>query len=455
MKARTADAVVIGAGPAGLAAANQIAQGGLSVLLVDENERVGGQITRQAFIGPTTHLDRLAEGVTFLPKTQCLGFLDPQTIALSEEGLGSTVRTQATVVATGGIERAFPVPGWTTPGVMTVGAAQTFLKGSGASPYQRVVLAGTGPLLLAAASQLLRAGVTVAAIVESSKPGFGDTRSALRALSGGSILLEGAGYIADILKHRVPVYLGYAVNEVERDQGVSGVRLQPLSGTRQSKKRFIRCDAVLMSHGFNSASDLASQAGAELVWNELMQTFTPERNDTFETTVPLVWAAGDCAGIGGSKIAGLEGKLAGHAVAEALGGSGTGGLTARDVAAIRRKLRALDRFRRGMDEMFSVDPSILKFATPDTIACRCQQVTVREIQDATLTGAPSVHGAKLWTRAGMGPCQGRSCGHIIDRLVSPSAESGAPTAHSRSRSRFPIRPASAKLLAEIFEQVSD
>lgn len=461
MTTRTTDALIIGAGPAGLAAAERIAAGGLSVLLVDENVRVGGQIDRQRFTGPESELDRVPPGVTFLARTQCLGFLDDNTVALNESALGSIVRSRATVIATGGLERAYPVPGWTKSGVMTVGAAQTFVKGSGTFPYRRVLLAGTGPLLLAAASQLLRAGVEVAAIIESARLGVKNAGSALRVLSGGSILLEGTGYIADIIRHRTPVHLGHAVTSIESDAGgVTGVTIvrtghgpsEPAINGRTDRGRFIACDAVLMSQGFNSANDLCAQLGVALAWNPLMQTWAPVRDDSFRTSVESVWAIGDCAGIGGSKVAALEGTIAGNAVAAALGGRPESQLTDRVTGRLLRRLRALDRFRRGMDEMFSVDASILELATPDTIACRCQSVTVDEVRQATLTGAPTVHGAKLWTRAGMGICQGRSCGHIVDSIVTSAAGSPADMGtHSRSRSRFPIRPVSARLLTEVAE----
>lgn len=443
------DVLVIGAGPAGLAAADRAAQAGLRVLIIDENTRAGGQISRLPFRGAPSPIESLREGIEFRGRTQCLGFLGDRTVAIDREGIGSIVRARAVLVATGSTERVYPIPGWTKPGVMTAGAGQTFLKGSGRFPYRRVVVAGTGPLLLAAASQLVEAGVEVVAVVEATMPRPTQALSFLRVLSGRSILLEGAAYVARLLGARTRILPGRAVTAIEGDRSVTGVRISRVDRdweVRPGRDRLIGCDAVLFSQGFSSSLDLTAQAGADIAWNELMQTWEPVRDTDLRTSVPGVWAAGDCAGIGGSKIAAFEGELAGAAIAAELTGERT---DERRIARVRRDLARLARFRRGMDEVFRVGAEVPELAADTTIVCRCQETTAGEIRAAVDAGCGSLQGVKLWTRAGMGICQGRTCSPLIEAIVTGRVADPRSVLREAPRPRFPVRPASARVLQAI------
>ena len=445
------DLLIIGAGPAGLAAANAAAAGGLRVLIVDENKRVGGQITRLPFQGPPHPMESLHANVIFSGMTQFLGHLDGGRVALNVAGAGAVLRPRAVLTATGGVERVYPVPGWTKLGVMTAGAGQTFLKGSGSLPYRRVVVAGTGPLLLAAASQLIDANIEVAAVVEAAAPGPRQMPSLLRILAGGSIMLEGAGYIANLAAARVPVLLGSAVIEVLGDSSATGVRIARVDRQwrrRQGRERTIDCEAVLFSQGFGSAVDVAAQAGAALRWNDAMQTWAPLRDASLKTTRAGLWAAGDCAGIGGSKIAALEGRLAGLSIVTALTGAAP---EPSEQAKLRRTLRRLTTFRRGMDEVFRVGDGVHELAADDTVVCRCQETTAGEIRRAIDDGAATLHAVKLWSRAGMGICQGRTCSPLVDVMASGSRTDDAFELRDPPRPKFPIRPTSTRVLQALSE----
>lgn len=438
------DVAIVGAGPAGLAAAESAAAAGLKVVLVDENPRIGGQISRLPYSGAPTPLESsLLKKVQYLGQGVCFGRGKHGILWVHHKGQTVGIQARATVIATGARERVYPVEGWERVGVMTAGAAQTLVKGSGSFPFRRVVVAGTGPLLLATAAQLLRSGVDVAAVVDSARPGPRHWRHGLDVLWGGSILLQGAGYLATILSRRVPILFGSAVTRIDgvtADSGsVSAVQVDlvgPDGLPVPDRTIRIECDAVLLSQGFGSAVELVTQAGAELEWNAQSGTWQPIRTADFQTTVEGLYAVGDCAGVGGSQLSGLEGEIVGLALARRLG------MNSGRRAAIRSRwlvgrLRSLNRFRRGMDGIFQPPLGAPVSPMAATIACRCQEVTVGEIRDALDLGAGTPAGIKMWTRAGMGACQGRTCDHIIDSLMRERAPS---TPRTPPRPQFPVRP---------------
>ncbi|WP_162616322.1 NAD(P)/FAD-dependent oxidoreductase [Xylanimonas allomyrinae] len=447
---RDYDVVVIGAGPAGLAAAEVSARSGLSVLLVDENEDVGGQILRRRLPRPGCSPAGavVPAGVTFLNRTTCVGIHPGFMVSLDVAGKGRASSARAVVVATGAVEQVFPVPGWTTRGVMTAGAAQTLLKGSGVFPFRAPVVAGTGPLLLATASQLIRAGVSVRAIVEAStpRPGLRDLAGLAR---GGRTLVEGAGYVKDILSARVPILSGYAVTEVRGGRAVEAVDVRKVDRSwhvvAEGSRRSIECDSLLLNQGFSSSTDLVTQAGADLDWDARARVWLPWRSAELATTVPGLYAVGDCAGVGGRELAAVEGELAGLAVAVAAGRA-EGAEAARRKAERRR--RQLLRFRRSLDPMFRTGDGVTTWLTPDTIVCRCENVSARTVSAVAGVGAGSIASVKLGTRAGMGLCQGRTCRHVVQAMLDASA-GVPPTAipDEPPRGRFPIRPVSVDVLA--------
>lgn len=243
---------------------------------------------------------------------------------------------------------------------------------------------------------------------------------------------------------------GQGVSAVEGDSRVTGVQVRRLDSKwrfRDEPGKSITCDSVLFNQGFTSTTDLASQAGAEIVWNELMQTWEPVRDADFQTTIPGLYAVGDCAGIGGSQVAAVEGELVGQSLAAELTDQR---LVSRRFEQLHSRLRRLKTFREGMDEVFRVGPEVDTWTKPETVVCRCQKTTAGDVTSALKVGISSVPGVKLWTRAGMGNCQGRMCSHIIDSMLHsslrPEVESPVRAA---PRTRFPIRPASATVLGSL------
>jgi NADPH-dependent 2,4-dienoyl-CoA reductase/sulfur reductase-like enzyme len=426
-----------------MAAAHELAAAGLDVLVADENQRPGGQIWRQRFLDVVpgeqqgTLGSTLAPHLSLLPRAVCHGVPAPGQALLSTPDGGVTVSTRALVVATGGLERVLPLPGWTTPGTMTAGAAQTFLKGSGFFPYRRVVVAGTGPLLLAAAAQLVEAGVEVVAVIEARRLRSLSPAPALRLLAAPEILAEGAGYLRTLRRARVRLRTGTGISRIEGQDRVSGVRLRRLRADwsfDDGPEEALACDSVLLSHGFTSSFEIAAQAGAQIVWDDRRQTWRPDRDDDFGTTADGVVAVGDCAGVGGVHVARLEGQIAGAALAARL----TGRAQPPRVRSLRRRLARLESFRRGMDDLFRPGLGTASWTEPDTCVCRCQETSARDVSLATDQEVTDLHGLKLWTRAGMGPCQGRVCTPVLMQALTAAGQD--PRRMAPPHARFPVRP---------------
>ncbi|MGW1895449.1 FAD-dependent oxidoreductase [Streptomyces sp. NPDC002004] len=341
------------------------------------------------------------------------------------EGRSVRIRARTVLLATGAYERHLPFPGWTLPGVIGAGGAQAMLKSGLVLPGRRVVVAGSGPLLLAAAASLAAAGARVPAVVEAA--GYLRYAARPRALAANpGKLAEAAVHGAVLLRHGVPVRTGSAVTRVHGTDRVEAVtvsrldrawRPQPGTGHR------IPCDAVAVGHGLLPHTDLATALGCAT-------RATPDGahalvvDGTQETSVPGIFAAGETAGVGGARLARVEGELAARAVAARLLGVRPGG------GALRR-LRARARvFAEAMAEVHAPRPGWSTWLTGETEVCRCEEVPAALIHEAVdLLGARDARTVKLLTRAGMGWCQGRVCGHAVSCLAAgdgPPGEQGGP-----------------------------
>lgn len=443
------DVLIIGAGPAGLASAAEVVAADRRILIVDENQRPGGQISRQRMLDPRATGDvaepMIPRGVDFWGQTICHGFDADGAVVLTIGGRLVRARAKRTVIATGAMERVLPLPGWTLPGVMTAGAAQGFLKGSGRFPYCRVVVSGTGPLLLVAAADLVNAGVEVLAVTEAVRPRLGYWRDAVRTAAAPDLLLQGAGYITALRRAGCRILTGAAVHRIEGDDRVTGAVIGPLgpdwSCGRGPVER-VDCDAVLLNHGFSSTVDLAAQRGADIEWDDQRQTWRPARDADFRTSIADVFAVGDCAGVGGVQTAMLEGRIAGIRIAAELSGATT---NRRVLGRLRRRLARVETFRRGMDHIFVQGPKATDWAEPATEICRCQDVTRADIDEAIDHGATDLRSIKLWTRAGMGPCQGQICAPTLCALLAQRC--GPAVDDARPSPRFPVRPMPLGVLA--------
>ncbi|MGZ5082712.1 MAG: FAD/NAD(P)-dependent oxidoreductase [Usitatibacter sp.] len=448
------DVAIVGAGPAGLAAASVCARAGIATALFDEQPAPGGQVYRgitstplqdRAILGPDYwHGEKLvtefqASGAQYVPGAKVWSLSREIELGVSVDGRSTMVSAASAILATGALERPFAIPGWTLPGVMTVGAAQALLKTSGMVPRGRTVIAGTGPLVWLLASQYLNAGHRVDAILDTT-PHKNRSR-ALRHLPGFLIspyLRKGMSVLLAV-RGRIPVVP--SVTEIRADG--SGKVESVSFRTADGGGRTLPCDTLLLHQGVVPDVNLAMSAGVEHRWDDTQACFTPVIDRNGGTSVPGVLIAGDAAGIAGGQAAAWRGVLAAIAVVNAM-------QPGRRVNAERLARTAIAQFLRGrrfLDALYRPDKAFRK-PTGDTIVCRCEEVTARQVQEGVALGCTGPNQLKAFVRCGMGPCQGRLCGLTVTELIAQAR--GVPAQEvGYFRIRPPVKPVTLGELASL------
>jgi glycine/D-amino acid oxidase-like deaminating enzyme len=450
----TCDVLIVGAGPAGLAAA--LACGpGPTLRIIDERPAPGGQFLKQPLAGAG---DRQARaGAALIAAVRAAGIvMDSETTAWGafrtpdgglEIGLlgpagAEVVRPRLLVVATGAYERVAPVPGWTLPGVMTVGAAQTFLRAYGVAPGRRIVVAGNGPLGLRLACELLRAGAEVAAVAEAAPPPW--TRPAAAWLCGRAaprLLAQGARDVALLRRRGVPLLYRHRLVQVQGVDQAQEAVLAPLAAAADRRRpRRIAADAVCVTDGFLPSNALPRLLGCAHRAAPDGPGLAVVRDEVGRTSQPDVLVVGEAGGFGGAHVAMAQGRLAGMAARRLLGLPDLpGGHAARHV------LRRHNGFQAGLRRLFAAADPGLSLANDATPLCRCEGVTLGTMRAAiTRHGVGDAAMLKRVTRAGMGRCQGRYCAEYIDALLHP----GAAACEWRGFApQVPVRPVPAGALA--------
>lgn len=448
------DVLVVGAGPAGMAGALSAARAGLEVLVVDEQARAGGQIFRrppEAFETATSDhapygwATKLIEQFETHPrisvafrstvygifsnsaeptKDHSRGF-SVGVIGMNNPGSrGKRVTCQRVLIATGAYDMPVAFPGWTTPGVMTVGAVQSMLKSQKVLPGNKIVLAGSHPLLLIAAEQLLDAGAEIAEIAFAR--GFPGPMELLRALSAApqhlAVFTEALRAMKTIVRHRVPISVRTVVTEVHGDLVAEGVSLAKVDRdwAPTGANRVIASDLLAIGYGFSPSTELARQIGCDMVWDSPKGGWVVAHDDNFETSVRGVFVAGEPCGVAGAEQSRAGGTRAGIGVARSLGK--VSGSLRKEEKRAQKQLSTAARFSKVVQRMF--EPNRIGLAglsrPVDTVVCRCELVTSREVDDLLEKNSfiSSANALKLEGRTGMGPCQGRYCESTIAARVA-------------------------------------
>lgn len=448
------DVVVAGAGPAGLAAASEAARAGLDTLLVDENAGPGGQIYRAITTTPVKsrpilgeefwagrHLvDEMRESGAQAIQGATVWSLDPDLqLGISLGGRSRIVAARRVVVATGTMERPFPIPGWTLPGVMTAGAAQTLLKSSGLLPSGRTVLAGTGPLLWLLAAQMLRAGGTLEAILDTTPSG--NMMKAARHAAG---FLLSPLFVKGLALRREVARKVRVVRHVTSLAANGEGTLQSVTyGTRGGTTTTRPVDTLLLHQGVIPNTSLAMAAGVAHQWDDRQLCWSPVLDEDGRSSVEGILVAGDGAGIAGATAAEARGRIAGLAAARDL----TSGRTLADPQVIRQRLQREERARPFLD-IFFAPPDAMRIPGDETIVCRCEEVTAGEVREAARLGCTGPNQLKAFLRTGMGPCQGRLCGLTLTELIAQT-NGASPAEVGHLRVRPPVKPIALSELADM------
>lgn len=458
--------VIIGAGPAGLAAALGARKAGASVVLLDSSDALGGQFWRhlpesrpsrnEKFLhhGWAKYRSLVAEierddHVRIVRGAQvwAIDTLDGVTVhAIIGEPDGAnrdheTFAPDALILATGAHDRTLPFPGWDLPGVFTGGAAQALAKGERLAVGQRVLVAGAGPFLLPVAQSLVRVGSRVVGVLEANRFSHlvrGWSPKPWQLFGAASKGGELAGYLGSLVRHGIPYRLGRAViaaHGTDRVDSVTTARVDadwtPIAGTEKT----IQVDAVCVSHGFTPRLELAIAAGCKLTADRFVSV-----DDRQRTSVAGVYAAGEITGIGGVDLALAEGEIAGHCAASAdpvrpessqEQGSREQSSQERVVqedsvpASARRRRRIFAGFAHRIEAAHGIRPGWTGWLEDSTVICRCEEVTLGAIRTtAKRTESESLRSLKLSTRAGLGICQGRMCGRSVETLLRSFAPDG-------------------------------
>ncbi len=471
--------LVIGAGPAGLAAAEIAAECGLSVLVLDERPAPGGQYFKP--VASSHRVDggvpgarqpdrQFDQGAKLVERVRALGvrIVSNCTVWDAEAGAegGAVVRSlqdgaplqveaDALVVATGAYERSWPVPGWTLPGVMTTGAAQTLARSYQVAPGRRVLVAGNGPLNLQVAADLARNGVKVVAVAEAACAPWRASPADLIRLARARIdlLRDGLAYIRTLRAHGVPIHFRHVLARVEgaaRAERAVLVRIgedgAPIPGSESTHE----IDAVCTGYGFAPSAELTRLLGCRHE-PDARNALAPVRDADCRTTLARIYVAGDAGGPRGAHAALAQGRIAGLAAVRDMG-------IVREEHAVQKQAAhaALARetaFQRSLWSVFAAPDCAHRLADDRTLVCRCESVTFGSVRAEIARGAANLGEIKRSTRCGMGHCQGRYCSLTVASLLA-AAGAAIPQEKTYFRVQAPLRPVPMDAIARTQPDIS-
>lgn len=454
------DLVIVGAGPAGMGAAVAAREWHLSVLVLDEQPAPGGQIyrgieqhaERHARLDPGSVTGRelatrfRASGADYRPGASVWWMAADGEVAFSVEGHAHRLRARRLLLATGAIERPWPLPGWTLPGVMTAGAAQILMKTTGLV-HRDPVFAGSGPLLYLVALQYRRAGVPVRAVLDTTP--FAHYVQALPYLPAATrtpaYLRRGLGLLWYLRRSGIPVFNGVRDLRAHGDETVESV-------TFQHRGRHRQLDGVtglFLHQGVVPHIHAALAAGCERRWDGRTACWHLVTDAYGRTSQSHVFVAGDAAAITGAASAPARGRLAALAIAHDLGTVGEDTFA----ATSRRLLRDLARdavMRPFLDTLYRPADDCLVPTDDDTMLCRCEEVRVRDVQGLIDGGSRDPNQVKSALRCGMGPCQGRLCAlSLANRMADATYGEAIPMP---LRQRPPVVPVPLSELAGLLDE---
>ena len=422
------DVIIIGAGPSGVKAALKCSKKDLKVLIVDSNENSGGQIYRAP---PKSYIKKgkksLEENLIQIKFSEKIKKNNIDTAynhtvwqvspgfkidAFNEEGAVQW-NARTLIVATGSYEKIIPFEGWTTPGVIGLAACTIMLKSHQTIPANKIILAGNGPLLILVAYYVLKFGGKVDAIIDTSSK-IKWIKSMFSLVLNPKNFIQGISWILKIFFSRVPIYSNSLVTKtIKTNNGIS-VEIQNI---KNKKIKNIDTEVLAVGHGLIPSSDITRLLKLDHLYNELKGGWITRLDKNFRSSMKGLYITGDGSGISGAIAAEDKGELAAYAVLKDLDIINEKEFKNKTHKILKR-LNRYEIFAKGIAELNFTPQSLIKNINNNTILCRCEDITKKEIINAVNNGAKNLNQIKSWTRFGMGPCQGRTCQYSVAKVVS-------------------------------------
>ena len=463
---KTFDLVIIGGGPAGIAAAATAAKHGLSVALIDERPTLGGQIYKR--VGPGFKVKSAKEvGKDYFLGEELINELENSSVELFLETLVGTIENSAVVIvrngesaerlsykklliSPGAYDRPVAFPGWTLPGVITAGAAQSLVKTQRVNPGSRIFFAGSGPLALAFPAQLSGYGANIVGIIEAApRPGIFKALRILFAVIGNlDLMRDAAKYQFHLISNRIPMTyrrIIISANGKDRVESVTHAKVDKNWRVIPGTEKTVEVDALCVGYGFFPSVELFRLLGCELAYEESRGGAVVKLDNWGATSVANVFGAGDGTGISGSYVAIARGRLAALKIAAELGKISETSLTAL-ATGFQKTFKRRTKFQSAINNAYEIKSGIYALADNKTVICRCESVTLENILPVLeSTVDPSV--VKAYTRCGLGLCQGRNCQRQISALIAEKQNISIAEI-SQATPRFPTKPISLGQIAD-------
>jgi len=453
--------IIIGAGPAGIRAAQTLVKYGVRPIILDEGIRWGGQIYRQqpenfkrtneqlyGFDAKkseelSTAFARLIDKADYRPESLVWN-IEQTRLDIFHSGRSTTLNWKSLIVASGATDRILPFPGWTLPGIFAMGATQVALKYQACAIGEKVILAGTGPLLYLVAYQYVKAGANVLAVLDTAH--LSDQIKALPGLMNQpKQLARGMYYVGWLMTKGIKVRRGIRIVRAEGQHRLCALVIQNERGDQET----LECDAVGVGYALRSETQIADMLGCEFKFDSLQRAHIPVKDVAGRSSLKGVYLAGDGAGIMGADAAELSGErsalalLINQGVCHDISKS-----TLSRIKQIERGLQRIGRFRVGLETAFPCPNDWIQKMSGDTIVCRCEEITFGEIRDAiSESDIREVNRLKAFSRVGMGRCQGRMCGQSAAEILAHFSKQ-ALSEVGRLRGQPPLKPVPAHVLAE-------
>lgn len=442
--------IVVGAGPAGVRAAERLVAAGLHPIIVDEGARAGGQIYRRppaehrrchkALYGFDAERARaLHDAFAALAyrshiRSETLAWnVQGKVLHIVKDGIAEALPFDALILATGATDRLLPIEGWTKPGCFTLGGAQIALKAQGCAIGSRVAFVGTGPLLYLVAHQYAKAGADVAGVFDTS-PFAGQAKALTKLAARPEFLARGLYFRFALMAKGIPIHNSVTPVRIVGNGEVCGFTWQDAKGVDHNAG----CDAVAMGFHLRSETQLADLAGCPFSFDDSTQTWRPEADCDGRSPREGVYLAGDGVRVLGADAAEAAGRLCALAV---LADHGIA-TPDKERTRLRTAMKRMERFRDGLTQAFPWPANLARKTCDATILCRCEAITAGELREAAFQkGAPELNRVKALSRVGMGRCQGRFCGPAAAEILSETTGLSLMEC-GRLRGQAPVKPLS-------------